>query len=123
VPEATQAEQPAPEATPAAATTTRKKTPPPPPAPSGVNVKIAGVPGTGGSWMLVRGRNSSGPVLFEGTLGGGESRTWKVGRSVWLRAGNTTQIAVTVNGKPAQMSELTGNYLISKSGARLVSTG
>jgi cytoskeletal protein RodZ len=88
-----------------------------------VAISLQATPGTEGSWIQVRGRNSTGPVLFEGTLPAGETRSWNVGRSVWLRAGNAASLTVLVDGSPVVLDELTGNYVVSRSGARLVSTG
>lgn len=88
-----------------------------------VAINVQATPGTEGSWIQVRGRNSTGPLLFEGTLPAGESRDWNVGRSVWLRAGNAASLTVTVDGSPVVLNELTGNYLVSRSGARLISAG
>ncbi len=88
-----------------------------------VAINVQATPGTEGSWIEIRGRNSTGPVLFAGTLPAGESRNWNVGRSVWLRAGNASSLTVTVDGSPVVLSEQTGNYVVSRSGARLVSAG
>lgn len=88
-----------------------------------VTISVRATPKTDGAWIQVRGRNATGPLLFEGTLPAGESRAWNVGRSVWLRAGNAASLTVTVDGSPVVLKELTGNYVVSRSGARLISAG
>jgi cytoskeleton protein RodZ len=47
-------------------------------------------------WVRVR---LDDAVRFEGTLGGGEVRTWPFARVLRLRVGNVSRIAVTINGK------------------------
>jgi len=86
-----------------------------------VQISVEGV--EDGSWVLVHGRNASGPLLYVGTLGPGESRTWRVGRSVWLRAGDPSGVSVTVGSREVELAGGTGDFIVSRTGAKRVSTG
>lgn len=90
-------------------------------APSRVAIGLTAV--GSGSWVQVRGRNSSGPVVFEGTMAPGQSETWRVGRSIWLRVGDSSGVELTVDGETTELSGGTGDYIVSRSGARQVSAG
>lgn len=86
-----------------------------------VEISVEGV--ENGSWVLVHGKNAGGPLLYVGTLGPGESRSWRVGRSVWLRAGDPSGVAVTVGSREVELSGGTGDFIVSRAGARRMSAG
>lgn len=87
-----------------------------------VAIAIEGA-GDAGSWVEVRGKNAGGQVVYVGTLPPGDSREWRVNRSVWMRVGDPTGIEVTVDGEPQTLDGGTGDFIVSRSGARRVSTG
>jgi hypothetical protein len=51
------------------------------------------------TWMTVHQTSRTGPVLFEGTLGGGETRTF-AGVSFSVRFGAAANVDATLNGRP-----------------------
>jgi hypothetical protein len=85
-----------------------------------ISIVLAGI-GENGCWVQVRGRDGKGPLAYEGTIGPGESQTFKVRQGIWVRAANPAGLAVTVAGKPADLdSTNTGNFLITPTGAKNV---
>jgi hypothetical protein len=79
--------------------------------------------GERGSYLLVHGRNSTGPKLYEGTLAPGESLSFTVGRSLWVRAGYTPGLLVTVDGEPREVEGGTANFIITKTKVMQVDAG
>lgn len=93
-----------------------------PPVDERVRISVEGV-GAAGSWTEVRGRNASGPVIWDGTIPAGESQSWRVGRSVWMRVGDPSGLQVRVGERVIALSGGTGDFIVSRTGVRRVSTG
>lgn len=93
-----------------------------PPVDERVQISVEGV-GEAGSWTEVRGRNASGPVIWDGTISAGESKTWRVGRSVWMRVGDPSGLQVRVGDRAIALSGGTGDFILSRTGVRRVSAG
>ncbi|SRR5581483_4391518 len=78
---------------------------------------------SGDSWLLVRAGSSSGPVLYEGTLGRGSSVRFTRPR-LWVRLGAASHLAVTVNGaRPAVDLYGTLDAIVTPSGLAKVPLG
>jgi len=85
-----------------------------------ISIVLTGI-GENGCWVRVRGRNGSGPLAYEGTIGPGEVQVFKVREGIWVRAANPAGLAVTVAGKDVDLdSTNTGNFLITPTGAKSV---
>jgi cytoskeleton protein RodZ len=57
---------------------------------------------TGACWVQLR-SGQTGPVVFQGTLAAGESRTFPGQGPMWLRVGNAAALAVRVDGSTVTM--------------------
>lgn len=90
-----------------------------PAAPERVQITLTGT-GDIGSYLEVHGKNAQGPRVFVGTLDPGESRTYRVKRSVYLLVGNPEGLAVTVDENSRQLTGATGRFIVSRRGARRV---
>jgi hypothetical protein len=78
--------------------------------------------GTGdiGSYLEVHGKNAQGPRVFVGTLDPGQTLTYRVKRSIYVVVGNPEGLAVTVDQNSRQLTGGTGNFIVSRKGARRV---
>ncbi len=90
-----------------------------PPKPKLIKIVLSGT-GVTGSWVQVRGRNSSGPVVYEGTLAPGQAYAFSVKRSLWIDAGNPSELVASVDGKAHTLSGGSARFLITKSGPLLL---
>jgi cytoskeleton protein RodZ len=57
---------------------------------------------SGSCWVQLR-SGQSGPVVFEGTLAAGDSKTFPAQGPLWLRVGNAAALAVRVDGTTVTM--------------------
>jgi cytoskeletal protein RodZ len=76
----------------------------------------------GRCWVSVRVGSEAGPVLFEGTLGAGETLRYTLAASrpqLWVRVGAPWNLEVLLNGKPATaLPSGPGNIVVNRSGLR-----
>jgi hypothetical protein len=49
-------------------------------------------------WIELRGGSAASPVVFEGTIPAGVSRTFTTAGSIWLRVGNPAGAKLTIDG-------------------------
>jgi hypothetical protein len=76
---------------------TRPRRKPPPAQPP---VRLVLTARRGSSWVEARAGSATGSLLFQGTLADGR-RIRLDGQRVWLRFGAASNVALTLNGKPA----------------------
>lgn len=100
----------------------------PPPAPAPTQTQPAGLQNVSFSatstdvWIEVRAGNSSGEVVWHGTLPAGETKTlgpqdFAGATKLWLSLGRITGLQVSVNGKPEQLSDsVQDTYIITAAG-------
>ena len=69
-----------------------------PPAASTLEVAARGA----ACWVEAR-SGAGGPVLFEGTLAAGESRSFPVGSGLWVRVGDVGAASVTLGDRPLDL--------------------
>lgn len=67
------------------------------------------------TWVSVRKASRTGPVLFEGTMAGGDTRTFK-GVSLSVRFGAAANVEATLNGRPLPLPGGTYSVQIGRSG-------
>ncbi len=84
-----------------------------------VKIVLSGT-GVTGSWVQVRGRNATGPVVYEGTLTPGQAYAFSVKRSLWIDAGNPSELVASVNGTAHTLSGGSARFLITKRGPLLL---
>jgi hypothetical protein len=90
-------------------------------APAKVELVILAVQGD--SWLQVRRRSASGPVVYEGILRRGGSKLFSA-RRLWFRFGVGDHLEVRVNGKPAtNLPSLAGDAAATPAGVRLLGVG
>jgi hypothetical protein len=63
---------------------------------------VIAVTTSGRCWVEAR-AGAGGPVLYEGTLPAGASRSFGATGSLWLRIGNLKALQLAVNGGPVQL--------------------
>ena len=68
--------------------------------PAAAELEVAA--GGGACWVEAR-SGAGGPVLFEGTLAAGESRSFPVGSGLWVRVGNVGAARVTLGDRPLDL--------------------
>lgn len=107
---------------PAAAPATRAEPEPAPDAtpveaPERVTIVLTGT-GDEGSYLQVRGRNENGKLVYDGLLASGDRLVYRVKQGIWVGAGNTDGLQVTVAGQPVEVEGGTAQYLITRSEAR-----
>jgi cytoskeletal protein RodZ len=73
---------------------------------------------TNGSWLQVQALHRGGKVLYEDLLGPGESISFKVRRSLWVRVGNTAGVTVAVDGAAQTIEGGTSDFLVTRDGLR-----
>jgi cytoskeleton protein RodZ len=56
--------------------------------------------GVNGCWVEVRSRTADGRVVYSGVLTPGMSRTFRISRSMWVRAANPAELDVKIGAKP-----------------------
>ena len=76
--------------------------------------------GDAGSYIEVRGRNAGGREVFRGTLGPGETRSFTVRRGLWVRAGNTDGLGITMNGTAYELTGGVADFQVTAAGVRRV---
>ena len=77
----------------------------------------------GDSWLQVRRRSPSGPVVYEGILERGESASFAAGR-LWLRFAVGDHLEVTVNGERATgLPSLAGDAVVTSDRVRVRGVG
>ena len=76
----------------------------------------------GDSYIAVRVGSASGRLLWEGVLPDGESRQFTK-RRLWLRVGAANNLSLELNGEAvAPLTVLTGDVLVTATGARQLSS-
>lgn len=91
-----------------------------PEAPEPLRITLTGLGGFG-SYIIVNARNASGRQVFAGTLGDGQSKTFAVQRSLFVRTYNAEGLRVTVGGRATPLTGGTGDFLISRTGVQRLS--
>ncbi len=86
-------------------------------APERVAIVLTGT-GAEGSYLQVRGRNQNGKLVYDGLLPSGDRLVYRVKQGIYISAGNTDGLAVTVAGEPVAIEGGTAQYLITRSEAR-----
>jgi len=89
------------------------------PKPKPMEIVLTGT-GAIGSWVQVRGRNSSGPIVYEGTLAPGEAASFRVKRSIFVEAGNSAELVASVDGKQRTLQGGAARFLITRRGPVLL---
>jgi cytoskeletal protein RodZ len=67
------------------------------------------------TWVSVRKTSRTGPVLFEGTMASGDSRSF-TGASLSVRFGAAANVEATLNGRPLALPGGTYSVQIGRSG-------
>jgi hypothetical protein len=83
-------------------------------APAVARLRLTGRP-PAGSWVQVRRSGPEGPVLFEGTIGAGAERVFRLGR-VWMRVGWGAALEVSVAGRVQELPEGTAEVTVTRAG-------
>jgi hypothetical protein len=73
---------------------------------------------TNGSWLQVQALHRGGKVLYEDLLDPGETISFKVRRSLWVRVGNTAGVTLTVDGEPQSLEGGTSDFLVTRDGLK-----
>jgi hypothetical protein len=76
----------------------KRRTKPAPPARAPVRLVLTAA--LGDSWVEARAGSPTGPLLYNGTLAGGQTVRLS-SRRLWVRLGAASNLAFTLNGKPA----------------------
>ncbi len=95
-------------------TVTSEAAPVAPPPAAAARLRLTGR-SPAGSWVQVRRRGPDGPVLFEGTIGAGAERTFRLGR-LWMRVGWGAALQVSVNGRVQELPEGTAEVTVTSAG-------
>jgi len=88
---------------------------PAPAEPRPLRLSVSGVDGEG-SYVQLRQGGPEGPVLWDGTVANGASRSWPIRGTLWLRLGWTPSARVTVGGKAMSAEGGTANFLVTRRG-------
>ncbi len=99
------------------------KTPTPKPSATGVPAwqkNLVKIQGKGGDcWMEVRRNNSTGVVLFSGTLKKSETRKFK-GKDIWMSLGAPANVRLNVEGKDVKLKSDVGPWTVEVVQGRVV---
>ena len=102
---------------------TASKSPKPTSSPTGVPAwqkNLVKVSASGGDcWMEVRRNDSSGVVLFSGTLKKGDKKPFK-GKDIWMSLGAPGNVRLNVQGKDVKLKSDTGPWTIEVIQGRVV---
>jgi cytoskeletal protein RodZ len=97
--------------------------PKPTPSPTGVPAwqkNLVKVEASGGDcWMEVRRNNSTGVVLFSGTLKKGDKKPFK-GKDIWMSLGAPGNVRLNVQGKDVKLKSDTGPWTVEVIRGRVV---
>ncbi len=88
-----------------------------PESPGKLKIALVGE-GDEGSYLVVRGRNSTGRTVFEGILLPGERLAYRVDRSLWIEVGNTDGLKLRVDGQEQSLEGGAATYLIARGETR-----
>lgn len=69
-----------------------------------------------GSWVQVRRAGPTGPVVFEGTIGAGDARTFPLATRLWMRVGWGSSLRATVGGRAQALPEGTSEVTVTTAG-------
>lgn len=90
--------------------------------PDAVRILLTGT-GAYGSYVEVRAKDAGGREVYRATLLPGESKSFQVDQSIWLRAANTDGLKLTVNDKVYPLTGGTADFLVSRRGPRSAGNG
>lgn len=90
--------------------------------PEAVRIVLTGT-GAYGSYVEVRARNAAGREVYRATLTPGQTKSFQVDRSIWLRAANTDGLELKVNDKVYPLSGGTADFLVLRQGPRPAADG
>lgn len=69
-------------------------------------------------WIVVREESSSGNTLYSGTLEEGQRLSYSVDGRLWLRIGDPSVVRLVADGKPLEVPEPYGDFIVSDEGLR-----
>lgn len=69
-------------------------------------------------WIVVREESSSGNTLYSGTLEEGQRLSYSVDGRLWLRIGDPSVVRLVADGKPLEVPEPYGDFIVSDAGLR-----
>lgn len=78
--------------------------------------------GPNGSYVEVRSRNSRGRVLLQTILRDGESKTFRIVDSLWLRTANTDGLRINVDGTDHPVTGGMAEFVVRRTGPVVTST-
>lgn len=87
-----------------------------------VDVVFTGT-GNRGTYVEVRGRDATGPTAYSGVLAPGATRRFAVTDGLWVRIGNPRSVRVALDGRPLSIRGGTGEFLITRTGAKRLPGG
>ncbi|MCC6830763.1 MAG: helix-turn-helix domain-containing protein [Thermoleophilia bacterium] len=90
--------------------------------PEAVRILLSGT-GADGSYVEVRAKNAAGREVYRAILLPGQTKSFAVDRSIWLRAANTAGLELKVNDKVYPLSGGTADFLVSRQGPRAAGNG
>lgn len=90
--------------------------------PEAVRILLTGT-GAYGSYVEVRAKNAAGREVYRATLLPGQSKSFSVDRSIWLRAANTEGLELKVNDRVYPLSGGTADFLVLRQGPRPAGNG
>ncbi|MHB9148716.1 MAG: RodZ domain-containing protein [Thermoleophilia bacterium] len=69
-------------------------------------------------WIVVREDSSTGNTLYSGTLEEGQRLSYSVEGRLWLRIGDPSAVRLVADGKPLEVPEPYGDFVVSDTGLR-----
>ncbi len=72
--------------------------------------------GTAGSYVMVRAGDSTGVIVYEGTLAAGSSERLQVSQPLWMRVGWTPRLQAVLGGRALALSGGTADFTVTRTG-------
>ncbi|MCC6831421.1 MAG: helix-turn-helix domain-containing protein [Thermoleophilia bacterium] len=69
-----------------------------------------------GSWVQVRRAGPNGPVVFEGMIGAGDARSFRLATRLWMRVGWGPSLRATVGGRVQPLPDGTSEVTVTSAG-------
>ena len=86
--------------------------------PERFQVRLTGT-GTYGSYIEVRRRNASGSLAVQTILQSGQSRSFRIQNSVWVKTANPEGLKVEINGKQVTLAATMTSFLVTRNGLKV----
>ena len=77
--------------------------------------------GTAGSYVLVRRPDSTGDVIYEGTLSSGTSVRLAVNAPLWMRVGWTPRLRVLLGDRTVPLTGGTADFTVTRASVSVAS--